>query len=135
MTFASPCMMLSRCGVPYQKLGHIAGRSNPLPKARTGTRTMIEASGGSLEIVVDVRFGLAVRAAGLTGLGAGSERLLDDGLHRACTAATFDAATEAAIDLPGIARKIIRRADGAADIVVAEDVAGTNDHGNLTTLR
>ena len=131
MTFASPCMMLSRCGVPYQTLGHIAGRSNPPPKACTATPPMIKASGGSFEIIVDVRFGPAVRTAGLAGLGAGAERLLDDGLHRASTAATFDAATEAAIDLPGIARKIIRRADGAADIVVAEDVAGTNDHGMI----
>ena len=135
MTFASPCMMISRCGMLYETLSHIAGRSNPLPKARRGTRTTIDASGGSLEITVRVRFGPAVRAAGLAGLGAGAERLLDDGLHRARAAAAFDAATEAAIDLPGIARKVVRRADGAADIVVAEDVAGTNDHGNLTTLR
>jgi len=128
-------MMLSRCGNLNETLGHIADRSNPLPKARTETRTIIDASGGSFEVAVDVRFGPAVGAAGLAGLGAGAERLLDDGFHRARAAATFDAATEAAIDLPGIARKVIRRADGAADIVVAKDVAGTNDHGNLTTLQ
>ena len=135
MTFASPCMMLSRCGMPYETLGHIAGRSNPLPRAPTETPTIVDASGGGFEVAVDVRLGPAVRTAGPAGLGAGAERLLDDGLNRARAAATFDAATEAAIDLPGIARKVIRRADGAADIVVAEDVAGTNDHGNLTTLR
>ena len=75
-----------------------------------------------------MRFDPAVRAAGLAGLGAGAERLLDDGLHGACTAAAFDAATEATVDLPGIARNILRRADGAADILVAEDVAGTDNH-------
>src|SRR5664279_1362834 len=101
MTFASPCMMLSRCRVPYETLGHIANRSNPLQKGRTGTRTIVNASGGSFEVGVDVRFALAVRASGLTGLGAGAERFLDDGLDRTCAAAAFDAATEAAIDLPG----------------------------------
>ena len=70
----------------------------------------------------------AVRAARLASLCAGAERLFDDGLHGACTATAFDAATKAAVNLPGIARKILRRADGAADILVAEDVAGTNNH-------
>lgn len=71
----------------------------------------------------------AVRTAGPAGLGAGAERLFDDGLHGACTATAFDAATEATVNLPGIARKIVlRRTDGAADILVAEDVAGTDNH-------
>ena len=76
----------------------------------------------------------AMRASGLTGLGAGAERVFDDTLDGACTAAAFDAATEAAIDLPGIARKIRRRADGTADIVVSQDVAGTDDHENTETF-
>lgn len=108
MTFASPCMMLSRCRVLYETLSHITNRGTPLPKGRTGTRTIANASGGSFELGVDVRFALAVRASGPTGIGAGAERFLDDGLDCTCAAAAFDAATEAAVDLPGIARKLIR---------------------------
>jgi hypothetical protein len=76
-----------------------------------------------------------MRASGLAGLGAGAESLVNDGFDRARASATFDAAAEAAIDLPGVARKVFRRADGMADIVIAEDVAGTNNHENEKTLR
>jgi hypothetical protein len=88
-------------------------------------------SGGrERELGMNVRFrgGLAVRAAGTAGLGAGAQRLVDDGLDGAGTSATFGAAAEAAVDLLGIARKSIRGADGAADILVAKDVAGTDNH-------
>src|SRR5512136_822215 len=117
-------------------LGHLAGKSNPLPKRRNGghRRYRKVLRSRERELGVDVRFGLAVRASGLAGLGAGAERLFDDGFDSACTPATFDAAPEAAIDLPGVARKIFRRADGAADIVVAEDVAGADNHENARTL-
>jgi hypothetical protein len=64
----------------------------------------------------------------MAGLGAGSEDPIDDGFDRARAPATFDAATEAAVDLSHIARKVIRRVDGMAHIMVAEDVAGTNNH-------
>jgi len=83
-----------------------------------------------VNVGVRVSFVLAVRTSGLAGLGAGTERLFDNALDGARTAAAFDAATEAAIDLLGIARKIQRRADGTPDIVVAKDVAGTDDHEN-----
>lgn len=71
---------------------------------------------------------MAVRAAGAAGLGAGTERFIDDGLDGARTATAFGAATEAAVDLLWIARQVRRRADGIADIVVADDVTGTDDH-------
>jgi hypothetical protein len=71
-----------------------------------------------------------VRASGTAGLGASPQSLINDGLDGACAPATFSAATEAAIELLGIARKIFRGTDGAADIVVAEDVAGTDNHEN-----
>jgi hypothetical protein len=64
----------------------------------------------------------------MAGLGASTESLLNDGFDSAGASATFGAATEAAIDLLGIARKVFRDVDGATDIVVAEDVAGTNNH-------
>jgi hypothetical protein len=71
---------------------------------------------------------LAMRASRAAGLGASTERLLNNGLDGARASATFGAATEAAIDLLGIARKVFRSVDGTTDIVVAEDVAGTNNH-------
>jgi hypothetical protein len=73
--------------------------------------------------------GAAVRAARMAGPGAGAQRLIKDLLDAAGAAATFGAAAETSIDLTRRARQIIRNGDGGADIVVAEDVTGTNDHG------
>jgi hypothetical protein len=75
-----------------------------------------------------VTMAVAVRTTGAAGLGAGTERLINDGFDGARASATFGAATEATINLLGMARKIFSGPDGVADIVVAEDVAGTNDH-------
>ena len=77
----------------------------------------------------------AVRASGAAGLGARTESVVNDGLNGARASSTFGAATEAAVDLLGIARKRIRCVDGVAGIVVAEDVAGTNNHENAQILR
>ncbi len=71
---------------------------------------------------------LAMRAAGAAGLGAGAERLIDDRLDGARAAAALGAATETAVDLLGIAGKVFRAIDRAADIVVGQDIARTNDH-------
>ena len=76
------------------------------------------------------RIVLAVRASGAAGLGAGAQSLVNDGLDGARASAAFGAATEAAIDLLGIAGKRLGSVDGAADILVADDVAGTNNHEN-----
>ena len=59
----------------------------------------------------------------------GAERLVDDGLDCARATAACCAATKAAINVLRIARKLVRRADGVADILVADDVTGTDDHG------
>ncbi len=72
--------------------------------------------------------GLAVRTSGTAGLGAGAEGLVDDGLDGARAPAAFGAAAEAAIDLLGTAGKVRRRGDGTADVLVADDVTGTNNH-------
>ena len=71
---------------------------------------------------------LAMRTPGTAGLGAGPQSLVDNGLEGARASAALGATTETAIDLLGATGKIIRSADGVADIVVAEDVAGTNNH-------
>jgi hypothetical protein len=75
---------------------------------------------------------MAVRATRTAGLGASTEGLVDDSLDGTRAATTFGAATEAAIDLLGIARQILRDADGAANIVVGQDVTGTDNHTNGT---
>jgi len=79
---------------------------------------------------MDVRIspGQPVRTSRTAGLGASPQGLVDDRLDGARTSAAFSAATEAAINLLGIAREVRHRIDGAANIVVGEDVTGTNNH-------
>ena len=55
------------------------------------------------------------------------ESLVHDPADGAGTAAALGAAAETTIDLPGRTRPRLRR-DGGADIVVAQNVAGTDDH-------
>lgn len=76
----------------------------------------------------------AVRASGAAGLGAGTESVVNDGLDGTRASAALRAAAETAVDLLGIARELFRRVDGVTDIVVAEDVAGTNNHENGQVL-
>jgi hypothetical protein len=75
-----------------------------------------------------LRRGLLVRASRTASFRASAERFVDDGLDGARAAAAFGAATEATIDLLGAARKIFAGAHGIADIVIGQDVTGTNNH-------
>ena len=116
-------------------LNQIAGVSKPSAKAGRKRRESSEfriSGSRERELGVDVRFhaSLAVRASGTAGLGTSAEGLINDGLDGARAAAAFGAAAEAAVNLLGIARKMFRGADSAADIVVAKDVAGTDNHTN-----
>jgi hypothetical protein len=86
-------------------------------------------------VAVGVRTRLTVRAAGTAGLGAGSERLVDDGLDGARTAAAFGAAAEATIELLGVPGQIFRALDSTADIVIGQDVTGTNNHESGMLIR
>jgi hypothetical protein len=76
----------------------------------------------------------AVRAAGAAFLGAGAKRFVDDGLDSACAAAAFGAAAEATVNLLGIPRQVRGCTYGTTDIVVAQDVAGTDNHETAKTL-
>jgi hypothetical protein len=71
---------------------------------------------------------MSMRTSGPAGLGAGAQRLVDDGLNGACATATLGAATEAPVDLLGIAGKVLGALDGIAHVVVTQHVAGTDDH-------
>jgi hypothetical protein len=76
----------------------------------------------------------AVRAARATFLGAGAERFVNDGLDGARAPAAFGAAAEAAVNLFRIARQVRGCAYRIPDIVVAQNVAGTDDHETERTL-
>src|ERR1041385_1249578 len=59
----------------------------------------------------------------------GTQRLIHDLLDGASAAAALCAATETSINLPRRSRRHLRNAHRAAHVVVAQDVAGTNNHG------
>ena len=86
---------------------------------------------GMIGMRVLLGVGGAVRATGAAGLGAGAERLLDNALDGARAAAALGTAAETAIDLLGIPGEVFRAIDRTADIVVGQDVAGTNNHRTM----
>jgi hypothetical protein len=106
--------------------------------ARNDGQERLDCQAGGFErrlVVVGVRTRLLVGAAGTAGLGAGSQRLVDDGLDGARTAAAFGAAAEATIELLGIPGQIFRTFDGTANIVVGQNVTGTNNHEGGALIR
>lgn len=118
--------------VAADRTGRLAGRNDNKaeeagsePKASSAGR---ERELGRLGVFVGGVRVAAVRAAGAAGLGAGTERLVDDRLDGARAAAAFGATAEAAIHLLGISCHGPATIDGIADIVVAEDVTGTDNH-------
>jgi hypothetical protein len=70
----------------------------------------------------------AVRAAGAALLGTGAKGFIDDGLDRARAAAAFGTAAETTVNLLGIPRQVRGCTHGIPDIVVTQNVAGTDDH-------
>jgi hypothetical protein len=111
-------------------LNQIAGESNPIPERAL---EFVRSSGGrerKLGIAVLMGSRVAVRASGAAGFGASAERFVDNGLDGARASATLGAAAEATIDLLGITGKLFGGAHGIAHIVVAEDVAGADNHEN-----
>ena len=116
-------------------LNQFVDKSNLSRKKAVGTRKIQKNqrfSGSGERELVDrfIHHIMAVRAAGAAGFGARPKGFVDDGLDGARAAAAFGAAAEAAIKLFGVARQISGRLNGAADIMVAQDVTGTNDHEN-----
>lgn len=96
-----------------------------------------EASVGREHELVSRLFGAvhAVRASGVAGLRTGSECIVDDGLDRPRTAAALRTAPQAIIDMLGVPKHIVSGIDGIADIMVAENVAGANNHENAKDLQ
>jgi hypothetical protein len=106
--------------------------SNPPAERPDDTPVKLEISAdcfeGEFAEDMPVRMRLAMRASRTARLGASTECFVNDGLDGARTPATLGAAAETTINLFGIARKIFSDAYGVADIVIANDVAGTNNH-------
>jgi hypothetical protein len=71
--------------------------------------------------------GLLVMGAAVAGLFGGAEGLIHDLADGTGAATALCAATETTIDLPSRTWPRFRRA-GGADILVAQNVAGTDDH-------
>ena len=69
-----------------------------------------------------------MRAARAALLGAGAKCFIDDGLDGARASAALGAAAKATINLLRISRQVPSCTHGIADIVVTQDVAGTDDH-------
>jgi hypothetical protein len=115
-------------------LNQFGAKRNPAANKANGHRipsiTGSSSDGFEGDLTVGMRIGPAVRASRTAGLGASAQRFIDDGLDGARAAATFGAAPKAAIELLGIAGKIVSNAHCIADVVVGQDVAGTNDHEN-----
>ena len=76
----------------------------------------------------------AMRAAGAAFLGAGTKGFFDDGLDGTRAATALGTAAKAAVNLLGVPRQVRRCTDGITNIVVAQDVAGTDNHETARTL-
>ena len=86
---------------------------------------------GVFDLVFDLRvFGGIVRAAGTAGLGTRAQGFVDDRLDGSRASATFGAAAQTSVDLLGITRQVFSGADSVTDVVVADEVAGTDNHEN-----
>jgi len=90
-----------------------------------------ESGCGQSKLGLDIRLstGMTMRASRAAGPRTRAQRLIHDLLDGASAPAALCTATETSIDLPRRARRHLRNAHGAAHVVVAQDVAGTNDHG------
>ena len=72
---------------------------------------------------------MAMGTSRAAGSGTRAKRLIHDLLDGASAPAALCAATQTSIDLSRCARRQLGDGHGAAHVVVAQDVAGTNDHG------
>src|SRR5437899_170115 len=149
MTFASPCMIHSSFCSPIRSetefrtlLKQFGNEGNrPLGRSRGKAQPMMwkfsagrEGELGRLGRLVIGGHSVAVRATGAAGLGTGAERFFDDGLDGAGAAAAFGAAAEASVDLLGMTHGVVGLGDGGADVVIAQHVTGTDDHGKRRAL-
>jgi hypothetical protein len=91
----------------------------------------LEDFSGRREGVFDLLFGLGLFDGAVfraTGAARFCASFINYGLDGAGAASAFGAAAETAVNFLGASRKARRSGHGIADIMVTQDVAGTNDH-------
>ena len=76
-----------------------------------------------------------VPASCLAGIRTLTESVVDDALDVADAAAAFDVAAETTVDMLGVTERVIGTGNSGPDLVVADDVAGTDNHENRQALR
>src|SRR5262245_36009745 len=130
MTRASPCMVR----IPDSEFNSLE-LVQMLPKM-PGRDKGGQAPPASADAVIKSGFGCAadlageaaVRTAASSGAASAGDCLVHDAADGACATPALGTAAETAIDLAGRARGPLGR-ERRAHVVVAQHVAGTNDHG------
>src|SRR5262249_22941042 len=124
---ASPCMVR----IPDSS-GRITDRWFGMSLKQTGaTRANRRPAGRKRRLSNDDLVALPTARATAAGR---RDRVVHDAANGAPAAAALRAAAETAIDLPGGARRLLG-ADHRAHVVVAQQVARTDDHGRLAFPR
>ena len=100
----------------------MSGRSDLQVEICRHSRHLVLGRLRSVVLVVAVRTPVAAR------LGARTKRLAHDLLDGAGAPAALGAAPKTAVNLPGGARNFGSGGHGAADVMVAQDVARTDNH-------
>src|SRR6516162_9212844 len=126
MTLASPCML---------RIPDSSGRDRRpsienVAKCAGATRGESPPAGGKRRLS---KADLVARPAARAAAAGRRDRVVHDAADGARATAALGAAAEAAIDLPGAARRLLG-ADHRAHVVVAQHVARTDDHGGLAVL-
>jgi hypothetical protein len=122
-------------------LNQFAAQSNLAARKAVGTGEFSGSSAGcERERVGNVLGGLvfcrmtAVRTARAAFLGASAKGFIDDGLDGTRASAALGATAKATINLLRISRQVRSCTHSITDIVVAQDVAGTDDHETGSAL-
>jgi len=127
MLVTMPVMMLMRVAVSV-RMGMVVRVAVGLNRRVR----MVVRMPGRKRVLMGRRMLMAMLRVGRAGA---AQRLFHDLLDRADAATALRAAAEAAVDLPGGPRLAALRTHRAAHVVVAQNIAGTNDHGSEMPLR
>lgn len=114
---------------PGKRAGENSDNFQKTSGCRNGKALKLGAGRDRLAMAMAVIVALAVGTALTTGLGARSECFAHNLADGPGAAAALGAAAETAINLPRCTGQIAGFSHSVADVVVGNDVTGTNDHG------
>jgi hypothetical protein len=118
---------LSQVKYGFNRLrGRSRGKAQPVARNSAGRESELD----RFSDLVVRSHGVAVRATGAAGLRTGAKCFVDDGLDGARATAAFGATAQTSIDLLGMTHSVVGLGDDGADVVIAQHVTGTNDHGS-----